>query len=125
MNFGLEALIKFLKDKASCIPPIVLSPLKGSLVIDACAAPGNKTSLLSAIMKNTGSIFAFDMDPKRLNLLKRLTTKAGVMSTWFTFGNCNRILVTSTLTCYLDVIAELKDFLNVPLDLKPYSEVEI
>lgn len=41
------------------------------------AAPGNKTSHLSAIMKNTGKITAFDMDRKRLDTLERLTGRAG------------------------------------------------
>jgi 16S rRNA C967 or C1407 C5-methylase (RsmB/RsmF family) len=32
-------------------------------------------------MKNTGKIFAFDMDLYRLNTLKRLTARAGATST--------------------------------------------
>nr|KAJ3420926.1 putative 28S rRNA (cytosine-C(5))-methyltransferase [Polyrhizophydium stewartii] len=51
-----------LQDKASCFPAFLLRPPKGATVIDACAAPGNKTSHLSAIMSNTGTIFAFDKD---------------------------------------------------------------
>ncbi|CAG8509248.1 4898_t:CDS:2 [Scutellospora calospora] len=66
-----------LQDKASCIPAFICSPPSNSHVIDACAAPGNKTSHLSAIMKNTGKIWAFDLDKSRLNLLKKLTQKAG------------------------------------------------
>ncbi|XP_016119385.1 probable 28S rRNA (cytosine-C(5))-methyltransferase [Sinocyclocheilus grahami] len=33
-----------LQDKASCLPDFLLNPRVGSNVIDACAAPGNKTS---------------------------------------------------------------------------------
>ncbi|CAG8481154.1 10690_t:CDS:2 [Cetraspora pellucida] len=66
-----------LQDKASCIPAFVCSPSFNSHVIDACAAPGNKTSHLSAIMQNTGKIWAFDLDKSRLNLLKTLIQKAG------------------------------------------------
>jgi 25S rRNA (cytosine2278-C5)-methyltransferase len=45
-----------LQDKASCFPAVVLNPPseEDCHVIDATAAPGNKTSLLSAIMKNKG-----------------------------------------------------------------------
>jgi len=47
-----------LQDKASCFPALVLSPpsTEGSVVIDATAAPGNKTSHLSALMKNNGKV---------------------------------------------------------------------
>ncbi|KAJ2956854.1 hypothetical protein NQZ79_g7356 [Umbelopsis isabellina] len=66
-----------LQDKASCFPAHVCNPPRGAHIIDACAAPGNKTSHLSALVGNTGRIFAFDLDMRRLDLLKRLTTKAG------------------------------------------------
>jgi len=66
-----------LQDKASCFPAAVLRPRLHSKVIDACAAPGNKTSHLAALMKNTGEITAFDISPRRLNLLIKLTGKVG------------------------------------------------
>ncbi|KAI8991385.1 S-adenosyl-L-methionine-dependent methyltransferase [Mycotypha africana] len=66
-----------LQDKASCFPAHVCQVPEGAHAIDACAAPGNKTSHLSALMRNTGKIWAFDLDSRRLNLLKRLTNKAG------------------------------------------------
>ncbi|RLV97864.1 hypothetical protein DV515_00011310 [Chloebia gouldiae] len=67
-----------LQDKASCLPAFLLGPVAGSHVIDACAAPGNKTSHLAAILKNKGQIFAFDVDPKRVATMNTLLTRAGV-----------------------------------------------
>ena len=66
-----------IQDKASCFPAFILNPEPGSHVIDCCAAPGNKTSHLAAIMHNSGRIFAFDKSSQRLETLKKLTTKAG------------------------------------------------
>ncbi|NWH81454.1 NSUN5 methyltransferase, partial [Piaya cayana] len=67
-----------LQDKASCLPAFLLDPPAGSHIIDACAAPGNKTSHLAAILKNKGQIFAFDVDPKRVATMNTLLTRAGV-----------------------------------------------
>ncbi|KAG0746174.1 hypothetical protein G6F62_005583 [Rhizopus arrhizus] len=80
-DFHDHALYKsgqiILQDKASCFPAHVCHPPEGVHAIDACAAPGNKTSHLSALMKNTGKIWAFDLDSRRLGLLKKLTGRAG------------------------------------------------
>lgn len=47
-----------LQDKASCFPATVLAPpaSERGAVIDATAAPGNKTSQLSALMKGKGTV---------------------------------------------------------------------
>lgn len=39
-----------LQNKASCMPAHLLKPPRGSLVLDGCAAPGNKTSHVAAIL---------------------------------------------------------------------------
>ncbi|OLY83708.1 putative 28S rRNA (cytosine-C(5))-methyltransferase [Smittium mucronatum] len=66
-----------LQDKASCFPAAILDPAAGSVVIDACAAPGNKTSHLSMLMANSGSIVACDLDSSRLKTLVQQTNLAG------------------------------------------------
>ncbi|KAH9958601.1 S-adenosyl-L-methionine-dependent methyltransferase [Russula dissimulans] len=68
-----------LQDKASCFPAVVLAPQAhpGGAIIDATAAPGNKTSHLSALMGNQGKIFAFERDRKRYGTLKAMLARAG------------------------------------------------
>ncbi|PFH53101.1 hypothetical protein AMATHDRAFT_79254 [Amanita thiersii Skay4041] len=67
-----------LQDKASCFPAVVLNPpcKEDAVVIDATAAPGNKTSHLSALMRNKGKLFAFEKDKKRFSTLKQMLEKA-------------------------------------------------
>eukprot|EP00069_Balaena_mysticetus_P008543 bmy_19535T0 len=67
-----------LRRQASSLPAMLLAPPPGSHVIDACAAPGNKTSHLAALLKNQGKIFAFDLDAKRLASTATLLARAGV-----------------------------------------------
>ena len=84
----VSSLSIILQTKASCFPPFLLlrdvfSNPKTSLtfdVIDATAAPGNKTTFLGDIMRNqytpqihlthSGTVYAFDRDRKRYELLK-------------------------------------------------------
>ncbi len=97
-----------LQDKASCFPPHVLQPPPGSQVVDACAAPGNKTSQLCALVGPQGHVFAFERDQRRFETLKKLTSRA--------LGGVKP--AASALTC------EHADFLSVdPLDPK-YAHVE-
>ncbi|KAI0661572.1 S-adenosyl-L-methionine-dependent methyltransferase [Cubamyces menziesii] len=67
-----------LQDKASCFPAYILAPptRDDAVVIDATAAPGNKTSHLCAIMQNKGKLFAFERDRKRYSTLKNMLSKA-------------------------------------------------
>ncbi|KAG8934770.1 hypothetical protein FRC01_000451 [Tulasnella sp. 417] len=66
-----------LQDKASCFSAAILAPSPNSIVIDATAAPGNKTTHLSALMDNTGRIVAFEKDRKRFTTLEKMVSKAG------------------------------------------------
>lgn len=77
--WALSSLTKeskvILQDKASCLPSYLLSPPRGSCVLDMCAAPGMKTSHLAAIMKNRGTIWAVERDRKRFETLTQFAQK--------------------------------------------------
>jgi len=49
-------------------------------VIDACAAPGNKTVHLAALMKGNGKIIACELNKERVKRLKDTVELAGVTS---------------------------------------------
>ncbi|ODV82662.1 hypothetical protein CANARDRAFT_178305 [[Candida] arabinofermentans NRRL YB-2248] len=68
-----------IQDRASCFPAHILNPIPGvDKVIDSCSAPGNKTTHLASILKNTpNSIIAFEKDEKRSKILKMMCEKAG------------------------------------------------
>ncbi|EKE38676.1 hypothetical protein ENUP19_0082G0042 [Entamoeba nuttalli] len=68
LSLPIDTLLS--QDKPSCFPAFILNPPENSICIDACAAPGNKTTHLATIMNNTGIIYAFDKDIKRAELLR-------------------------------------------------------
>ncbi|GMS84575.1 hypothetical protein PENTCL1PPCAC_6750, partial [Pristionchus entomophagus] len=91
-----------LQDKASCLPAFLLSPPPNSYIIDACSAPGMKTSHLAALMGNTGEIFAFDRSNDRVETMKDMLRCGGVKNT--------RVFN--------------EDFLRVDTGSKQYAQVE-
>lgn len=67
-----------IQQKASCFSALALDPPIGGSVIDACAAPGSKTSHLASLMRNEGSIYAFDRNPARVETMKALLAGRGI-----------------------------------------------
>src|SRR3989338_850088 len=59
----------YVQEAASMIPPVVLQPQPGDLVLDMCAAPGSKTTQMAAMMKNKGLLIANDYKGDRLQSL--------------------------------------------------------
>ena len=47
----------------------LLEPQSEEIVLDACAAPGGKTTYMAEIMKNKGKILAWDLHEHRVNLI--------------------------------------------------------
>lgn len=72
---------------ASFLPVITLDPKENERILDMCAAPGGKASHIAALMKNTGMLFANDINKDRL--------KAVV-------GNLHRIGITNSIICNYD-----------------------
>jgi 16S rRNA (cytosine967-C5)-methyltransferase len=58
------------QDEAAQLMSYMLAPKPGERVLDACSAPGGKTTHLAQLMDDTGEITAMDTDRKRLNVLE-------------------------------------------------------
>ncbi len=68
-----------LQDKASCFTVAALNPPPGSVILDACSAPGNKTCQAAAYSKS-GKVIAVERDKKRCKILRKLLAKHGASS---------------------------------------------
>jgi putative methyltransferase len=75
-----------LQDKSSCFSVLALnlnSPDEGLEVIDTCAAPGNKTSQLAALLRpRGGKVYAFERDSSRFQILQRRLSECGASNVY-------------------------------------------
>ncbi|XP_057728176.1 25S rRNA (cytosine-C(5))-methyltransferase NSUN5 isoform X2 [Arachis stenosperma] len=92
----------FMQGKASSMVAPALNPEPGWEVIDACAAPGNKTVHLAALMKRKGRIIACELNKQRIKRLKETIKLSGASN--------------------IHVLNE--DFLNIDPKAPSYSKVK-
>ncbi len=57
----------------------ILNPKSKQMVLDACSAPGGKTTHLAEIMNNQGKIYAWDLYEHRLNLVTQNAKRLGIL----------------------------------------------
>ncbi len=66
------------QDESSQLVGHIVDPRPGERLLDACAAPGGKTTHLAQLMGNRGEIHAADISARRLSLLKDNCHRLGV-----------------------------------------------
>ncbi len=71
----------YVQDPSTLVAPELLAPQPNEHILDACAAPGGKTSYLAALMGNAGKITATDSDATRLTRLQSNLTRLCVTNT--------------------------------------------
>jgi len=76
-----------IQEAAAQIPATLFTDVKSKSVLDACSAPGGKTTQLADLMHNTGVIVALDIDRRRLTA---------------TANHLERCHVKNTALCELD-----------------------
>ncbi|TYI79759.1 hypothetical protein E1A91_D05G043500v1 [Gossypium mustelinum] len=91
----------FMQGKASSMVAAALDPEPGWEVLDACAAPGNKTVHLAALMRGKGKVIACELNKERIKRLADTVRLSGA--------------------CNIEVFHS--DFLSLDPKDPPYSKV--
>ena len=60
----------YIQDRSSMLPPVLLDPPRGGLVLDMCASPGSKTGFLAQLVGSSGSVMGNELNPSRLSTLR-------------------------------------------------------
>lgn len=68
----------YVQDPSTLLAPQLLAPRRGEVVLDLCAAPGGKTTVLAQLMENEGRIVAMDNAESRLALVRENCARLGV-----------------------------------------------
>src|SRR3989344_7138260 len=71
----------YVQEAASMIPPLVLDPQPGEVILDMCASPGSKTTQIGAMMQSKGIIVANDFKSQRLQSLGVNVQRSGLTNT--------------------------------------------
>jgi len=83
----------YIQELTSMLPPLLMKEelSRSSWVLDACAAPGSKTTQISAMMGNEGVIVANDIDYGRIRALKFNLEKCGCLNVFITNSDAKRL----------------------------------
>ena len=65
------------QDPATSASVELLDPMPGESVLDACAAPGGKTSMIAGLMEGEGELVAMDLHDDRLDTLADTVKRIG------------------------------------------------
>lgn len=61
----------YIQDRSSMLPALALDPALGTRVLDMCASPGSKTSLLAQLVGSSGLVLGNEPSRSRLNTLRQ------------------------------------------------------
>ena len=66
------------QSEASQLIAYLLGPRPAERILDACAAPGGKATLLAALMKNRGEVLAVDVSQRGLRQVRQRSAELGI-----------------------------------------------
>lgn len=68
------------QEEAALLPALLLDPQPGERVLDMCAAPGNKTAQMGAMMQNRGTLIANDRSNGRMRAARHAFSRMGLVN---------------------------------------------
>lgn len=67
----------YVQDPSTLLAVRELGPQPGETILDLCAAPGGKATMIAQLMENRGTLIAHDVEPSRLKLISENCARLG------------------------------------------------
>ena len=102
------------QDSSAQLVGYLLNPQPNEVIIDACAAPGGKTTHIAELMGDLGRIYACDRTASRLRKLQQNTQRLNLKSIEMCIGDSRDLSNSSQFVNLKDKILADKVLLDVP-----------
>ncbi|MDQ7040628.1 MAG: 16S rRNA (cytosine(967)-C(5))-methyltransferase RsmB [Rhodothermus sp.] len=76
----IEKGLLTVQDESAGLIVRLLDPHPEETIVDACAAPGGKTTYIATRMRDHGRVVAFDVHPRRAELIRKAALQQGLTS---------------------------------------------
>jgi 16S rRNA (cytosine967-C5)-methyltransferase len=96
-----------IQDEASQLVTSILDPMPGEKILDACAAPGGKTTHIAQRMANKGEILAVDVTRDKLRLIEEGCQTLGVKIVKTVKGDASRPLPALESQAFDRILADV------------------
>jgi 16S rRNA (cytosine967-C5)-methyltransferase len=96
-----------IQDEASQLVCQVLDPKPGEIILDACAAPGGKTTHMAQRMRNEGGIYALDVTKEKLKRVREATERLGITIVKTLWGDAAKPLPVKADLVFDRVLADV------------------
>ncbi len=82
----------YIQELASMIPVVVLNPKTEENILDMCASPGSKTSMIQSLTNNKANVTAVEKSLGRFYKLKEIVTDQGCENVKFIHSDANYLI---------------------------------
>lgn len=113
-----------IQDESAALPALLMAPQPGERIIDMCAAPGGKTTLLAELMNNQGEIIAIDRYEHRLNMIHQSCDRLAITNVRMVVGDAAEMTIPPAAKVLLDAPCSGLGVLRKKPDIKWKREPE-
>jgi 16S rRNA (cytosine967-C5)-methyltransferase len=103
----LKEGLYIIQDEASQLITSIVDPKPGERILDACAAPGGKTTHMAQAMENRGEIYALDLSKGKLDLIEEMCQRLGITSVKMVKGDAAAPLPISQGLVFDRILADV------------------